>query len=200
MFTLVSTSGSNRDLTSYSGSFKSKHEKPAKAEFSLGTSNKKARFSWEAQKPLKWEDFRGIPDNHSGFAATSNTGMSHRYVVDKQGYFVKNSSEVHANFYPNLSWYIPKLINEGTLAHEQTHFDISELHARKLRKAIAEKQFSRNSKSEITAIYRQIEQERREMQTRFDRETKHSVNRERELAWEAYIAQLLHKYRQWSPK
>ncbi|MCC4213815.1 DUF922 domain-containing protein [Leeuwenhoekiella parthenopeia] len=167
-------------------------------EYVFRTINKNVRFSWEPNKRLSWSDFRGVPDRYSNFAATSNTGISHTYTLDAKGYYIKNSSQVRANFYPNLSWYIPKLINETTLAHEQTHFDISELHARILRKAIAEYRFSRNSKSEIQSIYQQVEKARKAMQADFDRETKHSVDRQKEIAWEAHVAQLLYKYRFWA--
>jgi len=162
------------------------------------TPNKNVRFSWHPNKRLTWSDFRGMPDRSSKFAATANTGISHTYAIDSQGYLIKKASKVYANFYPNLSWYVPKLINETTLAHEQTHFDISELHARILRKTIAEYRFTRNSKAEIQAIYQKIEKARKAMQVDFDRETKHSVNRQNELAWEAYVAKLLYKYRHWA--
>lgn len=165
---------------------------------SFRSTNKNARFSWEAHKPLTWSDFRGAPDRFSKFAATSNTGISHTYSVNSKGYFVANSSQVRANFYPNLSWYIPKLINETTLAHEQTHFDISELHARILRKELSDRRFSHNAKREITAIYENVEKARKAMQYQFDRETNHSVDREKEIIWENYIAKLLAKYERWS--
>ncbi|MAW94014.1 MULTISPECIES: DUF922 domain-containing protein [unclassified Leeuwenhoekiella] len=160
--------------------------------------NKNVRFSWHPTKRLTWSDFRGMPDRSSKYAATANTGISHTYAINSRGYLIKKASKVYANFYPNLSWYVPKLINETTLAHEQTHFDISELHARILRQTIAEYRFTRNSKAEIQAIYQKIEKARKAMQVDFDRETKHSVDREKEQAWEANVAKLLYKYRHWA--
>ncbi|MEE3224931.1 MAG: DUF922 domain-containing protein, partial [Bacteroidota bacterium] len=88
--------------------------------------------------------------------------------------------------------------DEFTLKHEQTHFDISEVHARMFRKAVAEFRFTRNSKVEIQKIYKKIESSRRNMQQQFDAETEHSVNREAERRWESNVEALLRKYRHWA--
>ena len=186
------------DSTLIDKHLESKVEEIVVSTESLLVINKNARFSWEAHKPLRWSDFRGAPDHFSKFAATSNTGISHTYSVSSKGYLVANSSQVRANFYPNLSWYIPKLINKTTLAHEQTHFDISELHARILRKELSQRRFSHNAKREITAIYANVEKARKAMQFQFDQETNHSIDLEKEVIWENYIAKLLKKYERWS--
>ena len=156
------------------------------------------RFSWDSRKPLSWSDFKGMPDRASKYAASANTGMSHTYVISSKGVLVKKASKVQANFYPNLSWYVPKLINETTLGHEQTHFDISELHARKLRKAIAEFRFTSRSKQEIQKIYTEIERARKAMQKQFDAETKHSVDRKREQEWGNFVQKELLHYARWA--
>ena len=104
---------------------------------------------------------------------------------------------VVSTFYPEGSWYLPQRVTPYILAHEQAHFDISELHARMLRKNLAGKKFSKKIKSEIEAIYEQIEQKRRAMQTKFDAETDHSRNVEKEMQWENFIAQQLAIYDAW---
>ncbi len=63
------------------------------------------------------------------------------------------------------------------LAHEQLHFDITELFARKLRKAMVEFDFenSRNLRAALQALYKKTEMERALMQKKFDVETKHTA-------------------------
>ncbi|MFI8378979.1 DUF922 domain-containing protein [Leeuwenhoekiella sp. NPDC079379] len=159
----------------------------------ISVQKKEYRFAWDANNPLEWSDFRATPERGSAYAATANSGLSHKYTINSEGYLVKKASVISANFYPNLSWYKPKLIDENTLAHEQTHFDISELHARLLRKAIAEYRFTDNSKAEIQKIYKSIEAQRRAMQIRFDKETNHSQNKEIEQNWESFMRLNLQK-------
>ena len=59
-------------------------------------------------------------------------------------------------FYPESSWYIPETANEVILSHEQLHFDISELFARKMRERVARFSFTSRVKSEMKKIYEQI--------------------------------------------
>ena len=167
------------------------------ASLFISTQQKEFRISWKENKPLKWSDFKASADKASAYTATANTGISHKFSITGKGIFDKNSSRVTANFYPNLSWYKPNLIDEYTLQHEQAHFDISEFHARLLRKAIAEYHFTRNSKNEITRIYKKIEASRKAMQIRFDTETDHSQNREKEKYWESFIKNNLLKLQRW---
>jgi len=104
---------------------------------------------------------------------------------------------VESFFTPESSWHIPERVTPHILKHEQAHFDISELHARILRKNLAEKKFSKRIKSEIEGIYQEVEQNRRAMQTKFDAETDHSRNAEKEAFWQKYIAQQLAEYESW---
>ena len=83
------------------------------------------------------------------------------------------------------------------LQHEQTHFDITELHARKLRKRIEAYNFSENAKAELDELYNQIERERRAMQSKYDLETDHSILKAEEVAWVEKVQQLLKEYEAW---
>lgn len=86
------------------------------------------------------------------------------------------------------------------LAHEQLHFDITELFARKLRKALTEFDFdnARNLKADLQALYRNAEQERALMQQQFDVETRHSMNEAAQLEWQKYIKEELSKLKKFS--
>jgi len=149
------------------------------------------RIAWEASKKLSWGDFKGSPNANGGFVASTSSGMSQSYVIDGSGMLNKNETHVTAHFYPEYSWYSTKDTTAGLLKHEQTHFDITEIHARILHKRIQAYAFTANSKAEVKALYEQVEEERRAMQRAFDTETNHSINREEEKKWEAEIARLL---------
>lgn len=156
------------------------------------------RYDWKHDKQLTWVDFKGKPDRRSPFAASTSSGLSHNYAIDSNGFLVKKQSVVNAYFYPQKSWYKKEMIAAQTLKHEQTHFDITELYARILRKRIAEYDFTSRSLKEIKKIYRDTENERRQLQTRFDQETDHSLNTGAEHAWEIKVQRLLTQYRSWA--
>tara|TARA_R110002020_G_scaffold249927_4_gene463957 strand:- start:383 stop:913 length:531 start_codon:yes stop_codon:yes gene_type:complete len=155
------------------------------------------RYEWKEDRKITWEDFKGKPDKLSSYAATINTGISKSYMLDENGFFIKSESEVKAYFYPTLSWYKPKMAFPSVLAHERTHFDITELHARILRKRIEEFDFTKDSRSEIKKMYNEVEGKRQEMQHAFDQETMNSRIHDAEEFWELKIAELLEEYEDW---
>ncbi len=150
---------------------------------------------WNENQKITWEDFRGKPVRSASFVASTNTGISFQYSIKNGDMSVEYS--VQSFFYPEGSWYIPERVNPYILKHEQAHFDVSELHARMLRKKLEGRTFSKKIKSEIEGIYQQIEQKRRAMQTKFDAETDHSRNEEKEIFWQKYITNQLAEYDAW---
>ncbi|MCH7785424.1 MAG: DUF922 domain-containing protein [Bacteroidetes bacterium] len=159
----------------------------------------KEKILWSESYKLSWADFQAKPNIGSGFVASTNSGISFSYSFsysEEKGDFDLDFT-IQSNFYPTLSWYIASEVTENTLKHEQTHFDISELHARLLRKKISETIFSKNIKKEMDTFYNTIENMRKEMQLRFDNETDHSNIRNKELEWEEFVARQLKAFAKW---
>ena len=159
--------------------------------------NNPEKITWKENQKLTWEDFKGKPLRSASFVASTNTGISFQYSYTIKNGEVNVDYSVESFFLPTGSWFLPERVNPYILQHEQTHFDISELHARMLRKNLQGKKFSKKVKSEIEAIYQQVEQKRRAMQTDFDAKTDHSRNEEKEIQWEKHIAQQLTEYESW---
>ena len=90
-------------------------------------------------------------------------------------------------FYPEKSWYKAEICNAVVLSHEQLHFDIAELFARKFRRQLDSTRFTRNIKAEVRAIYRKINEELAAFQDRYDTETDFSRNVGQQKAWNANI-------------
>lgn len=154
------------------------------------------KISWKEHQQLTWEDFQGSPQRGSRYAASASTGIHFTYSYSS-GKEIQLQYSVTSFFNKNESWVLPERADANLLGHEQTHFDITELHARILRKRLAEKKFSKNIKSEIERIYLQVEHERKKMQNRFDSETKHGADLQKERYWEEKIAALLIRYENW---
>ena len=159
--------------------------------------SEKERITWSESSKLSWSDFKGKPVIGSGYVASTNSGVSFSYSYGFKHDEVVLEYEVKSNFYPKLSWYIPSEVTSNTLKHEQTHFDISEVHARLLRKKISETSFSKNIEMEIETLYNKVENTRRDMQHKFDKETDHSNIRSMEIEWEKFIAKRLKDLNPW---
>lgn len=98
---------------------------------------------WSNTKKLTWNDFQKTPpSNYQSEAATITTqltvipSISHKCdVIAGQNTctFRLNSFQVSATMDPRLSWVKLSSDFDYVLAHEQVHFDIAELFARKLK-------------------------------------------------------------------
>lgn len=143
---------------------------------------------WNENIRLTWADFKGKVPPAAVPAATTASGISYTYSANLLHHEVILDFEVTAHFYPNESWYRPELCNDNTLAHEQLHFDISEIFARKMRNKLRRTSFSDNVKAEVRKIYKDILRELGDFQDQYDWETNFSRNREKQQEWNQKIA------------
>lgn len=148
---------------------------------------------WEPTLRLQWSDFKGDPPESKRIAATTASGISYNYSAKGSRGNYTLDFEVQTYFYPKKSWYHPELCDAVVLSHEQLHFDISELFARKLRIRLSEGRFSENVKAEVRRIFANVNEELSAFQNRYDLETNFSRDREAQAEWNRQISQLLQR-------
>ena len=148
-------------------------------------------ISWTPDRKLQWEDFKGRPFKTAWAAAVTASGITYEFSSIETDGKLQLDIEISTHFYPEESWYQPALVNGVILSHEQLHFDISELFARKMRKIVAETNFTSNVKAEIKKIYRDILKELSAFQKKYDFETNFSRNIEKQLEWNRKISEAL---------
>lgn len=155
------------------------------------------KIVWNENHRLSWSDFRAPHRLGVSYVASTSSGISFSYSYSEKNGEIDLNITVNSNFYPESSWVNPKEASAYILAHEQAHFDISEIHARILRKKISETTFSKNVKKELTSLYNSINEDREAMQRLFDKETDHSKIKEKEQEWESFIKKQLKVYDRW---
>lgn len=139
---------------------------------------------WSADRPLLWKDFKGRPSASSPNKAMTDSGMSISFSCDGKTAEVSISSF----FSPYKSWTKTK-DSDRLLAHEQLHFDITELFVRKLRKEISALDTDCEKMNRaIEKLYDSNYQAYAKCQAQYDRETKHSIIEEEQLRWEQLVA------------
>lgn len=153
-------------------------------------------ISWEASRKLNWNDFKGSVPPAAVAAATTASGISYNYSANLMHHEVQLDFEVTAFFYPKESWYKPDICDAAILQHEQLHFDISELFARKMRMKLRNTSFTENVKSEIRKIYRETIKEMEKLQDMYDWETNFSRNDEAQERWNARIKDALERLKE----
>lgn len=148
---------------------------------------------WQASRKLTWEDFQGPVPTDAVSAATTASGISYEYSANLIHHEVQLDFEVTAFFYPKESWYKPEVCDSHILQHEQLHFDISEVFARRMRMKLRNTSFTENVKAEIRVIYKETLRELEELQDKYDWETNFSRNPEAQERWNAQIKEALER-------
>ena len=146
---------------------------------------------WNKARKLTWNDFKGKAPADTPVAALTASGISYSFSSVQQGDEMVIRYIVTANFYPSRSWYQPRYGSNNVLAHEQLHFDITELFARKFRHRLDTTRFTENIKEEVRAIFRQINKELSEFQDRYDLETNSSRLLDRQREWQLKVREAM---------
>ncbi len=164
----------------------------------IGNLTPPERHSYQEHPKLSWQDFKGTPSGSSPHRASINSGLSYTYHGMDQSTIGRPHYKVYAYFYPQLSW--RRDLNEtdpALLAHEQLHWDITEVYARKLRVAYHRYRPRKDPKSEMDYIFQVFEKKRKAVQDKYDLETRHGRDKEAQLKWWVAINEELFLLSEW---
>ncbi|SNC60095.1 protein of unknown function [Hymenobacter gelipurpurascens] len=148
-------------------------------------------IEWRADRRLTWEDFKARPNTDRLAALTSSTIDAKVGCIDYQF-----SAQVRAIFVPTESWVRnPATASPNLLRHEQLHFDITELHTRKLRQKLSlvkldclHLQPAFNNITKLAFLEWQREE------AKYDVDTNHGLNIPRQQFWEEQTKQKLQQF------
>ncbi len=167
----------------------------------FGTSAVAQQILWRANCHLSSDDFKGKKPRKSKWVAVTATQL--HYTLNKNS---KDSTSVKVDciFDMKQSWKKYKTLNHYILQHEQTHFDIAELYARKLRQALKKYIVSKdkliNPDWKLQYILFINNHGSRHYQKKYDGQTKHSNRRTAQREWNAKIADELNALREYEVK
>jgi hypothetical protein len=148
---------------------------------------------WSAERPLTWNDFKARPP--SGFLGGARSALGFGFAFgcrDNQLH-----AQVIARFHPEQSWVAYRIISSGLasrvgLRHEQTHFDLAEVHARRIRKFFRElKDPCPRSDAELEALAEPIFRADGAAQRRYDDQTENGQLGGPQERWEKDVARQL---------
>lgn len=161
----------------------------------LGTQNDKQDFiPYYVKQPLKIDDFKGVPQGNGPEMAITASGIGFKYnTITSDGQIVLNIT-ITPNFNKQLSWFKEAGKNHKVLAHEQLHFDITALKACEFVNALRTKTFNKADYAKsLEQLQKQIEDETKEMENRYDNETGHGTIIAKQLEWEKDIKEQIVK-------
>jgi hypothetical protein len=170
---------------------------------------------WSEDRPLVWSDFQAEvpPQTEPDRIALTASSLGWRFAYQLEWSrgdcrYRVTEIDVTASFHPDQSWARHEHRDDHVLEHEQGHFDITHVHALMLEEALAEyvgvtgecegrneraiaANVERELASTLGAIVDDIRRNHRRVQEDYDRETRHSIDREAQRQWTQHIAAAL---------
>ena len=158
---------------------------------------------WSKDRKLTWDDFIGKKNECDGCGAISSVSFFKkiRYKSVTSGMIDSITIEAVATFNKNKSFVLSGWQSEKALEHEQGHFDITEIYARKFRKALKEyisKYYDYRLRIDIDEIKNKIDTEWDNEGKLYDEETNFYQFEDEQKRWSEKIAKELKELEQYS--
>lgn len=150
-------------------------------------------IQWSSNRPLTWADFAGVPQLRGRTAAVTTYVLWWKADCGRDGF----AFEVVSGFVRERSWVKPSVLSRyeesrRALEHEQTHFDLSEVHARRMRQALGRlRRPCEMTEEELYDAVSPIVLDDQRAQATYDRETAHGLDRLQQAAWDENVARQL---------
>ena len=159
----------------------------------LAQANDEELLEWSASRRLTWKDYKAAPERGSDAAASTTSYLAIEYNIRSNSFGYK----IQSRFSKTRSWGLHK--TDYILSHEQGHFDIAEIFARKLHKKMSEYRFDKKTyQKDVNKIYHEILDEKEKMQNDYDKETNHSIRKKEQAEWLKKIAEMLEDYKDYA--
>lgn len=150
-------------------------------------------IDWSASRKLTWDDFKGPADVNSQMVALTSSTIKVEFSFNDKLF----THSIRCRFNKQKSWVTRK--NDYILNHEQGHFDITEIHARILKKELVEYRFNgKTVNKDINNIYSDVMKRHVSTQQEYDLETNHSIDSTKQKVWDNKIDSLLNRYKKWA--
>jgi len=150
-------------------------------------------FAWSARRRLAWDDFQGSPPSKGSEGAKTSYTLYSAWKCKGDVFDFR----VIAGFRPRQSWVKALVLNDSTqrrtiLRHEQTHFDLAEVHARRMRRAFGNLvRPCAKADAELNGLAQRLAQEEKAEQRRYDAETNHGLLADQQAAWSRDVTRRL---------
>jgi hypothetical protein len=148
---------------------------------------------WNENRKITWDDFKSQNKVHSyeQASAVMATGL----IANPKNIDASKIKEVKiiATINKNQSWY--KIKEDYILNHEQMHFNITEIYARKFRKELTKIEESDDiiSPNIFLSLFNKIDEEHWEFQFQYEDETQRGTNFNQQKIWNEKIQKLLYE-------
>lgn len=148
--------------------------------------------------PLEWNQFKKVQKIDNGAAA--QIAIQSQYQIEQKNNILHFSSSITVD--PNLSKVNKNILEENNtynnsklLEHEKGHLVISLIHHYKLVDSIKNTELQKLTyKTTLRNIIKHFDNQKNEMNYRYDKVTNHHINHDKQVEWDKNILEQLSRY------
>jgi hypothetical protein len=144
--------------------------------------------SLEWGRPITYSDFESQPNESDTAAANISVSILLGYVNTKSNIL---RFKVVAVMDKDESWIRKGFKQDHILKHEQGHFDIAQIFARKLEDVLKKRFYTPKDVKALNALYDEYLNRMNEVEVRYDEETRGGWDPVAQSKWRRYIAEEL---------
>ncbi|NND77094.1 MAG: hypothetical protein HKN39_02790 [Flavobacteriales bacterium] len=154
-------------------------------------------IKWEEGEKLEWKDFKARAKANSSFKALTASGFLYEMEQTSR---TEVKVRIYSYFDGKQSWVDRSELNGKLLAHEQLHFDITEVYTRKFRQAVQEKNYNTVDQlvETLSKLFKEMNDQVNKQHDFYDKETGHSINEAEQEKWESKVAKELKVHEHYS--
>jgi hypothetical protein len=149
-----------------------------------------AFVQWTPERKLRWADFTGAAPARPPYSAYTYVMNAYDVNTTSDSVFVN----VTCRFQNNLSWRLNRDTSDYLLNHEQGHFDLCEVHARKFRMYVSKWNGKQDLATYLSSNFNVVYIGLQQMHKTYDKETDHSRNKAQQKKWDEKIESMLRSY------
>jgi len=158
------------------------------------------QIEWSANRRLTWDDFKGMPKTMSNTNSAAQTYCGFSFETNRVTAFKKVKIFTKNSFDCYLSWVRPdQMTRLDLLEHEQVHFDLSEVYARRLRKNLVEMNLTLNNLTTgADVVFKAVSKEYLERQELYEAETRYGLDKEVQHMWTKEVVNEIEELSSWT--
>ena len=143
-----------------------------------------AQSTTEWGRPVVYADFEAKPDRADTAAANISVTISLGYAKTRDGNL---KYRVTAVMDKDESWIKEEFRTKEVLNHEQGHFDIAHIYAKKLEAALKTRRYMAKDVPALHALYDTFLEKMNALQLQYDKETKGGADLNAQIRWKKFI-------------
>jgi len=148
------------------------------------------KIEWTEKRKLSFDDFRG--EIGVSMAAAVSSVIIRYEIVSQSIWTGRIKIKIFATFDTSSSWIKPEFKSPRLLAHEQGHFDITEIFSRKLQKKVdAEIKGVKDFSQKFQKMYDDLYNEHYQYQTQYEIDTDNGRHEENQEKYNTLIREML---------